>query len=342
MVVAGILYVGTVALGKLHPHTGRNPINSLWSLSQWNPNGISVKGQCNKPLLPQTCLIEGVQTGTIQITRDCIAPGGVCIDYDGDNVKGSTIPDIGSCIIPYCGWSQCYITFGSTTSSQTYVQVIPADNGGFKLTGVSLQTPPTKFYMQRIAVNPGSGALVSDDNGTLCQFHLLPSDVQGYTGGQLLMLSYTNGQPIPQGAAEVTGDATLLSVTLANTQPAPLNIFLLVDFMPQSIAGQVVGPGNHIMSKKITVFGGNARLTNPSNSVLSSFTEHSQASIWNAITTNGPILIIEYANGYFYGSQSRTSYASALRSWSPISLLAQNVYETRLRNTDEPFYSWIT
>lgn len=329
LVAAGI-YAAVNMMTRIWKHSGRDPVNPFWSSSQWDPNGIELLTTCTGPSFPGNCIIEGVQHVSSQgATRTCVAS--VCIDFDGENVKGNNIPFQATCDIPYCSWSQCFLTFDA--GDRAFVAVDGPDRK------LIVAATGTIFYMQRQTIDE-AGNKVSDQNGTLAQFFVLPTDVQP-NSDKMLVLGYTNTQPNP--VPGVGGKVTQLQIGISSLPTEGfLDIFLLLEALPQSISPGVVTPPN-IVPRKILTFGGDQRTSNPPTNILSNFVSYEQQKMWKALNAFGPLRVISWQHQGFYGLED-DDYVKVLNSWTPSkSGLVQDALETRLQTTgfERPFYNWL-
>lgn len=343
LVVVAIVFVGVNLLSRTYNRGGRMPVDPLYSISQWDPRGNHFNSeQCTGAAVPGYCIIEGLQQSTIGATRTCSVAAGVCIDYDGSTVKGGeSVPFRASCATPFCGWSQCQISFGNPDelSVRQYVTVTPSTGG----TGFTISSAPigSLFYMQRFHAD-GNG-LHNDANGTLAQFYYIPPA----PNSALQMLCYTNNANPPSGPEK---EITMLSIQPPTRQTGTyLDMFVLMEAVPTSIAG---GPGTsalNIMQRKILAFGGQDRHANPPVETLAKFNTHNMSSMW--ITAKAPdvqsLVIIrwttEFGAGCYYGSPETTVWTKNIYNWNTgiLGNLRQDVVESRLLpNSSPPFYSW--
>lgn len=340
LVVAAIVYVAVNIASRETHHTGRDPVDPVWSLSHWNPNGVHTTKQCSLPSLPGSCIIEGVQQDQARqaATRTCQAT--TCIGFQGEIVsQGQVVPFSAACNIPFCGWSQCRITFGEGQ----YVQVIFTAQKTFSIQRTANLDLATKFYMFRQQIND-KGLLVGQENGSLAQFFLLPAETTPPSSGtQMLILCYWN-------TAQVLGTGprvTALSIqAVGRPQDTFIEIFVLLEALPQSISqAPAVPPASRVVSRKLLLFGGANRGGNPDNNVLAQFSLHQQTAMWKAINApvNMPMLIMKWQNGGFYAFPEQQEYSTALNNYTNDAALVQDVLETRLiaqSTIDRPFYSW--
>lgn len=330
LLFAAGIYASVNILTRIWKHSGRDPVHVYWSSSQWDPNGINVISTCTGPLYPGTCIIEGVQpVSSASATRTCAAS--VCIDFDGSNVKGDNIPFRATCNIPYCSWSECLLTFDGAIRAFLLVD-IPSKT----INVTTIEADATRFYMERQTIS-GSGKRVPDQGGTLAQFFIIPTPQNKATS--VILLGYMNTATIAQRPD--IHDCTKLGIFPRDSPPdGSLDIFLLLDALPQSVSENLPGAFN-IVPKKILPFGGNTRVSNPSPEVLRRFINPNQTDMWKALNANRPMPIIAWQYNAFYGLQE-DDYVIRLNSWTSISALLQDALETRLKSEDveRVFYIW--
>jgi hypothetical protein len=334
--MAGV-WVLTAFLNHTYDHGGRDPIDPLYSISQWDPKRVEITGACVVPPAPGNCIIEGT-TGAYQAaTHWCQSPSGICIDPDtGKNVQNNPIEFKVACQgVPYCGWSECIITFDGVNYVQVDSQTLAGGNTAFTFTQGTIDTA-TRFYMERLAVKD---ALVIDTNGIIARFYLLPPG-----GGIVFTLSYTNSRVISIAGQPVQVTGLSIDKITGNSTPL-LNMFILMEALPVSVASL---PGDAIVSKKILVFAGANRTVNPGLEDLVLFNDHVRSSMWKAAQIyNLGVMdwVLQPPSGGGYYSLPQDTYALTLQDWTtPTSKyrLVQDVLETRLRPvTSRVFYSWL-
>lgn len=340
MIVVAIAYVGIIFLSRTYNHGGRDPVDPLYSVSQWKPNGWRLTSTCRVPASPGFCVIEG-WTGAYQdATRWCNVTDHPCIDPNtGENVKGTAIPFIATCgSIPFCGWSQCKLTFsGTQTSSTQYLKVSSVTQQ--PLIGVP-ENEASLFYMERLSV--GDKGLQSDQNGTIAQFYFIP-DVQQATN--LYILCYNNQATVP---SQPNVNLTQLTIQAYNQGQFNLpTMFVLMEIMPTNVSsGLLQSPASGFVARKILAFSGSERTQNPSLDVLQAFNPHVQSALWKAALTYRLIGIFPKYGG-FYGQPPDDFYSTIVNTWmtSPDLNVAQDALEMRLLAEGppqhRPFYTWI-
>ena len=331
-IAVAVIYVGVIFLSRAFPHSGRYRVNPLWGFSDWNQQDARPTKTCIVPSIPGNCVIEG-WTGAIQpATRTCNAPS--CIGFDGTIIPyGQSVGFTAACDIPFCGWSQCILTFGDNL----YLNVTRLGQDSFKITGVPKTAGglPTLFYMLRQEVS--EGVPEAQQNGTIAQFFILPP-ADGSLGSALLMLGYNN-------------TATLTTLEILNfgrpVDSGGVDMFVLMEEIPQTISNKVIGPATNVVTRKILAFGGGNRTSNPPLDVQQSFSTHNQTDMWNAINSEpGSLRIIHwYSNLNGYNATTDDNYIFAINDWKTIpSAIVQNVVESRLllevNGSDKPFYLW--
>lgn len=337
LVVAIVIYVAVIFSSRAYNHGGRDPINPLYSISQWDPGRVELIKTCVVPSFPGKCVIEGMTGAYQEATHWCnVSPAGPCIDPDtGANVKSNPIPFQVVCSeVPYCNWSQCSLKFDD--NAYLSVQISPT---GTTLTNVPNMTQATVFYMERLIV--GDNGLTKYQNGTIARFYFQP---QGSTDTYLL--SYTNNYILPQTTDPITSLTIQLST---NTSGDLLTMFVLMEAMPTTVAFSLGAPLSGIVAKKILGFGGFNRKSDPRIEELIDFNDHVQAKMWGNALKYDLILIrwhTEDVPAGFYGIPQET-YVKVLNGWSKNSpyALAQDIVEYRLLaepgGASRAFYNWI-
>ncbi len=94
-----VIYAGVIFLSRAHNHGGRDSVDPLYSVSQWNPEKFELTHSCVIPTVPGQCVIEGFTGAYQQAKHWCDLPGGApCIDPNtGENVKNNPIPFLVTC-----------------------------------------------------------------------------------------------------------------------------------------------------------------------------------------------------------------------------------------------------
>lgn len=323
-----VVYIIVNFLTRWFPHRGRDPIDALYSVSQWDPNGIKFTGQCYQKVgtLPGGCIIEGEQRITRAATRTCAAD--MCIGFEGENVtKGESVPFQASCAVSFCGMARCRITFDGVN----FVEV-SGPEGEFSL---SATRNGTYFYMQRITET--KKGLVLDANGSIAQFYLISQDYS-----RTYMLCYTNTSRPSKNDNELT---MLVIQPTSRTGLGFLDMFLLMNTLPMSIVG--AGTDKRSVAKKILAFGGSDFQVNPSSAERAAFSSHEQSKIWAAINAKSTYVMTMIKwnadlNGFF---GSTTPYEQMVYQWSDDSGVIQDAVESRLgdnleRSKPLEFYAW--
>lgn len=336
MIIVAIVYVGVIFLSRHYNHGGRDPVDPLYSVSQWNPTGWKITSSCRVPPSPGFCVIEGL-TGAYQDgTRWCNLTDRPCIDPDtGENVKGTAIPFVASCpSIPFCNWSQCKITFDANLTVGAYLKVSSVTQK--TLINVDIDNA-SLFYMQRLSV--GDKGLQNDQNGTIAQFFYIPEDQQNTN---LYILCYNN-----------SSGSTVLAIQPYNQGTFNLpTMFVLMETMSTTISSTPdKSPQTNFVARKILAFSGAERTQNPTLNVLAAFNVHNQSALWQAAITYHLICIFYKSDRQnFRGDPPDDYYFTILDNWNhpPSSLtydIIQDAVESRLHDgagiVHRPFYNWI-
>lgn len=334
LVTAGV-YVGTTLLNRRYNRSeGRDPVKPLYTLSQWNPSKWRATGECVIPTAPQTCIIEGM-TGAYQSAThwcDLHEAGASCIDPDtGENVQNNPIPTTIACArIPFCGWSQCKLTF---SGDGLFVRV--KSSGDSRFTFENTSTDPTLFYMERLSVSQKTG-LSLDQNGTIARFFfILEGDSTVYS------LAYVNNVPADRGAI-----VSALTVVQKDASSSQLTMFMLMEAMPTTITPHAGPAPGDVVSAKILIFGGANRTQDPSVDVIAEFNSHVRQTLWLAAQKHDLVMISWSATSQrFESNPAEDSYYRILINWRSDTRyqIRQDAVESRLASfgsTNRAFYTW--
>lgn len=343
------IYAATIFLSRRYNPGGRDPVDSLYSVTQWNPNATHVTSTCVVPILPGRCVIEGM-TGAYQLASHTCEAGeeAPCIDMNtGENVKNGSASEfrIVCAAVPYCGWSRCLLSF----SQSTYVQVVFKSNGvgndpTLTLNSTGDPNVATPFFMERLAIDK---KLVLSQNGTIARFRILSTDIPGAAAevSGVYILTYNNSFPRPGGTDAITA----LNIRKENDIGSSfLTIFVLMESMPTSIS-TTSGSTSGLVARKILVFGGANRTQDPSIDELIDFNEHSKAKMWNNALTYALLIILwdstsSPTNPGYYGLFPDNLYSTILNQWTSHTdtvNTVQDAIESRLIGNNHKFYNWI-